>query len=81
MTKKEVRNDDSHTLMVLERKRKKKNFQKYLELKRSIHSTCKMKTRNKSLIKKQECVDKILFDSDNIIFYGISENIQLLDDI
>jgi len=40
-----------------------------------------MKTRNKSLIKKQECVDKILFDSDNIIFYGISDNIQLLDDI
>jgi len=59
MTKKEVRNDDSHTLMVLERRKKEeKNFQKYLELKRSIHSTCKMKTRNKSLIKSRDVLIK-----------------------
>jgi len=59
MTKKEVQNDDSHTLMVLERRKKEeKNFQKYLELKRSIHSKCKMKTRNKSLIKSRDVLIK-----------------------
>jgi len=42
-----------------------------------------MQNENKKQItnKKQGCVDKILFDSDNIIFYDISDNIKLLDDI